>query len=126
MNSFNHYAYGAIGQWMYATVAGLEIDPEAPGFKRILIKPEPGGNLKRARAELETPYGKASSGWTIMKDQFELKVSVPANTSARVSLPSAKVKALKESGKALKEVEVKNGRTELEVTAGTYHFSIKL
>ncbi len=126
MNSFNHYAYGAIGQWMYATVAGLDIDPEAPGFKRILIKPEPGGNLKRARAELETPYGKASSAWTISKGQFGLKVTVPANTSARVSLPSAEVKTLKESGKALKKFEVKNGRTELEISAGNYVFSIKL
>ena len=56
MNSFNHYAYGAIGDWMFRVIAGIDIDPSGPGYKRIYIAPHPGGNLTHAGAELETLY----------------------------------------------------------------------
>ena len=49
MNSFNHYAYGAIGAWLYNTVAGIEIDPGAPGYKHTILRPQPGGALTQAR-----------------------------------------------------------------------------
>ena len=54
MNSFNHYAYGAVGDWMYQTVAGLDTDPESPGYRHLRIQPRPGGGLTAARAALET------------------------------------------------------------------------
>nr|MCU0750905.1 glycoside hydrolase family 78 protein [Akkermansiaceae bacterium] len=63
MNSFNHYAYGAIGQWMHERIAGLAPDTAQPGYKHFFIQPAPGGPLTSARAELMTPYGKASSAW---------------------------------------------------------------
>ncbi len=63
MNSFNHYAYGAIGRWMYKRIAGLAPDPAHPGCKHFFIRPEPGGPLTAARAERETPYGTAAGGW---------------------------------------------------------------
>ncbi|RKX47267.1 MAG: rhamnosidase, partial [Verrucomicrobia bacterium] len=63
MNSFNHYAYGAINQWMVERIAGLDPDPAHPGYKHFFIRPVIGTQLDWARAELETPYGKASSGW---------------------------------------------------------------
>lgn len=85
MNSLNHYAYGAVGQWMYETVAGLsELEP---GYKKILVAPVPGGNLTHAKAELETPYGLAKSSWTLKDGTFTLDVIVPPNTTARVDLP---------------------------------------
>ena len=91
MNSFNHYAYGAIGDWMYRVVAGLDFDPEQPGYRHIIIAPHPGGGLTRARAALETLYGRASSSWTLANGQLTLKVEVPPNTRATVRMPDGTV-----------------------------------
>jgi hypothetical protein len=66
MNSFNHYAYGAIGDWMYRVIAGLNDDPARPGYKHIIVRPQPDGRLTHAAATLETPYGAASSGGSSM------------------------------------------------------------
>lgn len=85
MNSFNHYAYGAIGEWLYARVAGIEIGQ--PGYKHILIAPQPGGGLKHARAKLRTLHGEVESRWRIVGKRFKLDVTVPANTTATVTLP---------------------------------------
>ena len=65
MNSFNHYAYGAIGDWMVHTVAGLDLDEKSPGYRHVVVHPQPGGGLTSARAELTTQYGSALSGWKL-------------------------------------------------------------
>jgi alpha-L-rhamnosidase len=90
MNSFNHYAYGAIGNWMYSVVAGLGIDEAKPGYKHIVIAPRPGGGLTYAKAAIDSVYGRVASGWEISGGKFVLKVEVPANTAATVKLPSGK------------------------------------
>lgn len=87
MNSFNHYAYGAIGQWMQERIAGLAPDPEHPGYKHFFIQPAPGGPLTFARAELETPYGKAVSAWKLDNGMLEIEAVIPPNTSATLILP---------------------------------------
>jgi alpha-L-rhamnosidase len=91
MNSFNHYAYGAIGMWMYGVVAGIRIDEAKPGYKHILFAPRPGGGLTYARASVDSVYGRVSSGWQIADGKLKLKVEVPPNTTATVSLPGGKV-----------------------------------
>lgn len=90
MNSFNHYAYGAVGEWLYATVAGLDLDPEEPGYRHILFRPEPGGNLSFAKAELKTRYGLVRSGWKIEKNRTLFEFTVPPNTRATIRLPGRK------------------------------------
>src|SRR5260221_5197116 len=89
MNSFNHYAYGAIGDWMVRVVAGLDLDEGSPGYRHIVIQPQPGGTLTFARAELMTPYGSAQSAWKVDGGRLQLDVPVPANTHATVRLPCA-------------------------------------
>src|SRR5438093_439311 len=89
MNSFNHYAYGAVGAWLYNTVAGIEIDPERPGYKHVLIRPQPGGGLTQVRAGLNTRYGTVASAWELGDRQFTLEVTIPPNASATASLPHA-------------------------------------
>jgi alpha-L-rhamnosidase len=79
MNSFNHHAYGAIGDWMYRVMAGIEIDPAAPGFRHVLIQPEPGGGFTRVGAAHDSMYGRVSSSWSIEQGTFVLEVEVPAN-----------------------------------------------
>jgi alpha-L-rhamnosidase len=90
MNSFNHYAYGAVGQWMYERIAGLSLDPAHPGYKHFFVRPIIGGPLTSARAELETAYGTASSGWKRVGDQLEMTVTVPPNTTATIDFPDAR------------------------------------
>ncbi len=87
MNSFNHYAYGAIGDWMASTVAGIDLDPEIAGYKRSRLTPRPGGGLKSAEASLKTAYGILSSAWTIDGGRFRWVVELPPNTTARAILP---------------------------------------
>ena len=91
MNSFNHYAYGAIGMWMYSVVAGIGIDEVQPGYKHIVIAPRPGGGLTFARASVESEYGRVASGWEIRDGKFVLKAEVPANTTATVKTPGGRV-----------------------------------
>jgi alpha-L-rhamnosidase len=87
MTSFNHYALGAIADWLHRTVAGLA--PAAPAYSHIAIRPYPGGGLTRARARHITPYGLAESRWAIEGEQIEVEVVVPPNATASVALPGS-------------------------------------
>ncbi len=130
MNSYNHYAYGAIGEWMYRVMAGLEIDPSAPGYKRILIQPHPGGGFTRAKAAHLTPYGRAESAWELKDGKMELTVEIPPNTTATVRIPKAQLAAVTESGKPLAEGSgIRNSRQDMdsvvvEIGSGTYRFAV--
>jgi alpha-L-rhamnosidase len=106
MNSFNHYAYGAIGQWMYERVAGLAPDPAHPGYKHFFIRPVVGGPLTSARAELETPYGKASSAWELKSGTLTMNITVPPNTTATLVFP--------------------NGRSSETAAPGSHRFKIEM
>jgi alpha-L-rhamnosidase len=86
MNSFNHYAYGAVGDWMVSTVAGLEIG--APGYKKIVFKPRPGGTITWAEAKLRTPQGEAGIRWELKDGKLALDLTVPPGSEAELSLPS--------------------------------------
>jgi alpha-L-rhamnosidase len=87
MNSFNHYAYGAIGKWLYEVVAGIRIDEDRPGYKHVFIEPIPGGGLSYAEAKYETPYGPLRSGWNLEGEVLTMEVEIPVNTSAEISIP---------------------------------------
>jgi len=87
MNSFNHYAYGAVGDWMYRTIGGITLDPEGPGYKKIVFQPQPGGGVTSAHQAIETPYGTAALSWNLTETVWTLELEVPANTSARLILP---------------------------------------
>jgi len=87
MTSFNHYALGAIADWLHRSVAGLA--PAAPGYRRIEICPIPGGGLSSASARHLTPYGEAACAWKIEAGQIELRVVIPPNTTALVILPGS-------------------------------------
>ncbi|HKV24636.1 MAG TPA: glycoside hydrolase family 78 protein [Candidatus Acidoferrum sp.] len=107
MNSFNHYAYGAIGEWMYSVIAGIKIDEAEPGYKHILIQPHPGGGLAHAGASIESIYGHVASTWQIADGKFTLNVEVPPNTTATVRLPHAQLGEVSEDGEPVQ------GRTDI-------------
>jgi alpha-L-rhamnosidase len=128
MNSFNHYAYGAIGEWLYRVVAGIEIDEENPGYKHIIIQPHPGGGLTWAKARLDSMYGPIESGWELTDKTMAVNIEVPANTTATVRLPDAKVKDVREGGRPLDRVKgvVKTVQEDdtaiIDVGSGRYVF----
>lgn len=101
MNSFNHYAYGAIGNWMYRVVAGINPDEAQPGYKHIIIAPQPGGTLTTASANFHSMYGQISSKWVLDGQKINLEIRIPPNTYATIYLPDAAGKVVMESGKTL-------------------------
>jgi alpha-L-rhamnosidase len=127
MNSFNHYAYGSIGDWLYRVAAG--IDAGKPGYKHIYIRPRPGNGLTFVEASLDSPYGVIKSAWKKDGDALEIRVTIPANTTASIILPFAKQDAVYESGKKLQcsegvtvSKQTDNGLM-LELVSGQYLFT---
>jgi alpha-L-rhamnosidase len=92
MNSFNHYAYGAVGEWMARTVAGIV--PEEPGYRVIRFKPRPGGSLTEASASLNTRYGRAAIHWRKTNTGFHLNLQVPEDVTALLDLPGLDLESL--------------------------------
>ncbi len=129
MNSFNHYAYGAIGDWMYRNITGIDNYGDAAGYKKISIRPHPGGNLTYADADLETVYGKISVHWKIAEKKFIMDVEIPANTTGVIYIPTSTQDGITENGKPLSQVkEIKLSGKEgnyfvLQVGSGIYHFT---
>ena len=128
MNSFNHYAYGAVGDWMYRVLAGLNSDPEQPGYRHIVIRPQPGGGLTHATATLITPYGETTSGWKIQGTRMHVIVKIPPNTYATVYLPGTRREAVAESGISLsaapgvRQITQMVDALNVEVGSGNYEF----
>lgn len=127
MNSFNHYAYGAIGEWLYHYVAGMDIDAKQPGYKHILFAPHPGGGLTNASAEFLSMYGKIKSAWKMEGTELVYDIVVPANTTATVTLPVASADVLTMNGQALpasvkSTVKAAGKGSSLQVGSGSYQF----
>ncbi len=129
MNSFNHYAYGAIGDWLYRVVGGIEIDENNPGYKHILIQPKPGGDLTYARTSLSSIHGQIESFWEIKEGKFNIEILIPANTGASITLPNTKINLVTEKGKQLNEAKgitkyySKGQNLIVEAGSGKYNIS---
>ncbi|GET28019.1 glycoside hydrolase family 78 protein [Prolixibacter sp. SD074] len=127
MNSFNHYAYGAIGEWMYSYVGGIRIDPKQPGYKHFFLAPHVGGGLSYATTTFQSLYGSVESDWKIQDDNFIYTVTIPANTTATVILPGANSEQLTLNSLPLKS-EMKKVVTQqpdgvsMELGSGQYRF----
>jgi alpha-L-rhamnosidase len=128
MVSFNHYSFGAIGDWLYRVVAGLDLDPDIPAYKRILIQPQPGGGLDHAEAQFDSRYGFIQTGWKRSGNQMGLTATIPPNTTAQFTLPQARLVAVRtgdgllEENETYRNVREQNGTVALEVGSGEYVF----
>ena len=100
MNSFNHYAYGAVCDWLFGGVAGINPDPENPGYRHILFHPYPDRRLSYARAALESRHGRIESGWQVEGDRIRFTFLVPEGCTATVTV-----------GDTVREIAA--GRTEI-------------
>jgi alpha-L-rhamnosidase len=128
MNSFNHYAYGAVGAWMYEAMAGINVDPDEPGYKHVIIKPQPGGGFSSVTASHEGPYGRVAAAWNLRNSGMQLRVAIPANSWATVELPGAMLSQVLESGKPLSQAQgITNAQQRatavvLRLGSGSYSF----
>jgi alpha-L-rhamnosidase len=129
MNSFNHYAFGAVGDWMYRNIGGIDLDSTMAGYQRSRIAPHVGAGLTSARASLETSYGTLASAWSVAGGQFVLDVTIPVNTSATVTLWGTRIDRVQENGRpvgggaGIRDVQQRGNDVVVVVGSGQYHFS---
>jgi alpha-L-rhamnosidase len=128
MNSFNHYALGAIGEWLYSYVAGISIDPQTPGYKHFFLQPHPGGNLTFASAELNTFYGTIKSAWKLEDGKMIYTCSVPPNSSGTVCFENTEKESILLNNLPIPndgsfKVSTENGKVKIEIGSGNYIFS---
>jgi alpha-L-rhamnosidase len=129
MNSFNHYSFGAVGQWMMAYSLGIQRDE--PGFKKFILQPEPDptGVMTSAEGYYDSMYGRINSAWKVDGKVLTYRATVPANTSATLYLPATAPKSVKEGGKDAGEskgvafIKYENGRAVYNLTSGSYEFT---
>jgi alpha-L-rhamnosidase len=128
MNSFNHYAYGAIGDWMYRVSAGIET--MSPGYKHLVLQPHPAKKLTYARATFESSYGTVASGWERIESKIIVKVRIPANTTATIILPADAASKITETGRPLSTIKdfsniiSSDKKVTFEAGSGEYTFEI--
>jgi alpha-L-rhamnosidase len=126
MNSFNHYAYGAIGDWMYRVSAGIEL--MSPGYKHISIQPHPSKKLTYSRASFESSYGTIASGWERKDAKIIVTVKIPANTVATIMLPVNSASKVTENAKNISEnknfteIRIADNKLLFEAGSGNYVF----
>ncbi len=128
MNSFNHYSFGAVGQWMMAYSLGIQRDE--PGFQKFILQPEPDptGVMTSAEGYYDSMYGRIRSAWKTDGKVLYYRATVPANTTATLYLPAAAPDAVKENGKAASQakgvtfVKHENGRAVYTLKSGSYEF----
>ncbi|MGB7159778.1 MAG: family 78 glycoside hydrolase catalytic domain, partial [Tepidisphaeraceae bacterium] len=127
MNSFNHYAFGSVGQWLYMTSAG--IDADGPGFKRIVIRPTVTDKLTHASSKYDSIRGMIESGWEKKDGKLTITCVIPPNTTATVHVPAAEPARVTEGGnpasqaRGVKFVKAENGAAVYEVGSGRYTFA---
>lgn len=120
MNSFNHYSYGAIGDWLYRDAVGIQ--ETSPAFKSIRIKPHLGGGFTSMSASENTPYGKVCVAWKYSNKVVTLDVTIPVNTSAEIYVPAKSTGTVTIDGKKVKTVSIVDGYAVVNVGSGTYQF----
>lgn len=118
MNSFNHYAYGAVGEWMVRAMAGIECSEAGPGFKEIIIRPHIGGNLKYVKTSYESMYGRIRTQWDCEESEVRLKIEIPCNTRGLICISN--VKKIKKEG----SLQFKEKDTEMQAQCGSGVYEI--
>lgn len=125
MNSYNHYAFGSVVAWVYQEVAGIDTTLSGPGFHEITIHPHSDSRLTSARGEYESAYGKVTTDWSgAPTGPFTLKLTIPANTTAKVILPVTSNAQITENGKTVSAQE-EAGQRFVRVGSGSYEFEVK-
>ncbi len=132
MNSFNHYAYGAVGKWLYSYVAGIKTDAKDPGYKKIIIDPLVDNQLDYVSASHHSMYGEIISKWKKEGDQLNMNVTIPPNTSAEIHIPTVDKSSVMVNGVPLSDMDnIKiiyedDESRVVETGSGEYSFATKI
>lgn len=132
MNSYNHYAYGAVAEWIYRYAAGIDTVAEDPGFHTILLHPNFDKRLGKLDFSYESLYGMVKSAWTLTESDTTWNVTIPPNTKARLPLSSSQAQGVTVNGESLqnssiaKAISKQDNEETYELQAGTYSFKMKL
>lgn len=127
-HSRNHPAFGSIGAWYYQSLAGIQPDPDGPGFKKFIIKPEVVGDLTWAKASYNSIHGKIVSDWKRNENKFYIKVIVPVNTTAKIYIPANDLNSIFEGDHPVDQssqilyIKKDGDKYLFEVGSGTYQF----
>jgi alpha-L-rhamnosidase len=122
ISSQNHPMFGSVEEWFYRSLAG--INPAKPGFKEIVIQPQPAGDLTWVRSSYESPYGTIVSNWDITDDVYSLSVSIPANTKGKVYVKRSNGNPI-ESTPGSVFLNDENDYAVYEIPSGEYRFKTK-
>ncbi len=124
MNSYNHYAFGSVVAWVYQNVTGIDTTSTGAGFHEITIQPHPDKLMPSARGEYQSVYGKITTDWNATEGGgFELKVTIPPNSTARVVLPASATSRVTEDGKKVK-VSLDKAQAFVRIGSGSYDFRV--
>ena len=130
MNSYNHYAYGAVGEWIYRYAAGIDAAPDDPGFHTVLLHPNFDARLGSVDFSYESSYGTIRSAWSVAGKKAMWKLTIPANATGRLQLSPDELKAYKLDGKLLEKSQkvrpAGSASGVFEVPAGSYQFEVVL
>jgi alpha-L-rhamnosidase len=124
MNSFNHYAYGAVADWIYRYAAGIDATPLDAGFHTVILHPVFDRRLGSLDLRYQSPYGEIHSSWIVDGDTAHWTVTIPPNAKGLLPLSAAEATAYTLNGKPLAKLAVKDGKTGYELAAGTYSFVV--
>ena len=130
MNSFNHYAIGAVAEWMYRVILGINNDDEHPGYEHFVLHPIPGGGLTFANGVYRSAHGSIRSSWRIDPGVFTEDVTIPPNSSATVYVPAPSVDRVTEGGvpasraNGVRFVRMDGDAAVFEVASGRYSFAV--
>ncbi len=131
MNSFNHYAIGAVGEWMARVILGINNDDEQPAYAHFVLRPYPGGGLTWARGHYDSIRGRIASSWSALPGGLRYDVAIPANTTATVYVPAKDGTSVTESGKpataaeGVKFLRMEDGAAVFLVQSGKYSFAVR-
>lgn len=127
MNSFNHYAIGSVGEWMYRSILGINNDKDNAGYKHFIIQPVPGGSLTHAKGSYHSIAGRIGVSWKKEKENFSMDVEIPVNTTATVVIPAGN--GVTENGSDIKSaagvklLSATGKETKVLLQSGKYSFS---
>ncbi len=124
-DSHSHPMFGSVCQWFFQALAGINPDPDFPGFKHIILKPHPIGSLKFTKATYPSMYGKIENSWQMKNGDFFFQTTIPTNTTASVYIPAEDRNSVDVKGKNVTFVEIKNHLAQYRIDAGSYSFFSK-
>jgi alpha-L-rhamnosidase len=131
MNSYNHYAYGAVAEWLYRYAAGIDESTEDPGFHRIVLHPQFDSSLGEAKATYDSSYGPITSNWKVDGNSIKWDVVIPPNTTSLIYLPGGVATRILEGGKDIRQsagisLVLKDSHNAIyEAGAGSYTFTVE-